>query len=334
MHVRSFAAFLLLLPACGGEPADTGLTVGMSGSGATSASTSTSTGAETTVGSETDGPTTASDPTTDETTAVAPTTTEATSTSTGPGPSDMCGNGIVEGEEECDLGAANADDAACTADCELAACGDGLVRDDVEQCDDGNLAPGDGCDPECQFESQGEDAEVVLEGLALTIPSDLYDGSQSSMACVDLAIAKVGVVHDVRMKIGADHPHVGDLVFKLWSPKGTVLTLLSLPGGAEAADDGMSDSTENSDIDPVWPVTFRNDGTDAELMGHTIGIDQAVCRDDGVCEYAPSPGAGPGEDFGDFVGEPSEGTWRFCAGDSAFADKGTLESVTLTVVVG
>ncbi|MFZ6179653.1 DUF4215 domain-containing protein [Nannocystis pusilla] len=323
MHVRSFVAFLSLLPACGGDPADTGLTVGMSTSGATSASTSTSTGEGTT----------ASEPTTGDTTAVGP-TSEATSTSTGPVPSDMCGNGIVEGEEECDLGAANADDAACTAGCELAACGDGLVRDDVEQCDDGNLAPGDGCDPACQFESQGEDTEVVLEDLALTIPSDLYDGSQSSMVCVDLAIAKVGVVHDVRMKIGADHPHVGDLVFKLWSPKGTVLTLLSLPGGAEAADDGMSDSTENSDIDPVWPVAFRDGGTDAELMGHTIGIDQAVCRDDGVCEYAPSPGAGPGEDFGDFVGEPSGGTWRFCAGDSAFADKGTLESVTLTVVVG
>jgi cysteine-rich repeat protein len=332
MRLRAFVAFLGVLSACGDDPADTGLSVGMSASGATSASTST--GETTTGDGESGGSESGASPTTttSETTAALPTTSDATTT--GHGPSDMCGNGIVEGEEECDLGAANADDAACTLACELAACGDGLVRDDVEQCDDGNLFPGDGCDPDCQFESQGEDTEVVLEDLGLMIPSDLYDGDQSSMACVDLPIAKVGVVHDVRMKIGADHPHVGDLVFKLWSPEGTVLTLMSLPGGAEAADDGMSDSTENSDIDPVWPVAFRNDGTDAELMGHTLGIDQAVCRDDGVCEYAPSPGAGPGEDFGDFTGEPSEGTWRFCAGDSAFADKGTLESVTLTVVVG
>lgn len=322
MHVRSIVAFLLLVSACGDDQADTGLSVGMSASGVTSASTSTST----TSGAETE-PTTTTDP-------AIPTTSEATTSSSGPGPSDMCGNGIVEGEEECDLGAANADDAACTAGCELAACGDGLVRDDVEQCDDGNLIPGDGCDPSCKFESQGEDTEVVLENLGLMIPSDLYDGNQSSMVCVDLAIAKEGVVHDVRMKIGADHPHVGDLVFKLWSPEGTVLTLMSLPGGAEEADDGMSDSINNSDIDPVWPVTFHNDGTDAELMGHSLGIDEAVCRDDGVCEFSPSPGAGPGEDFGDFTGEPSAGTWRFCAGDSAFADKGTLESVTLTVVVG
>jgi len=331
MHLRLLVALLLVSSACGDDPADTGLSVGMTTN--TPASTaSTSTGDLPTSSTSTgDSPTTGSattDSSTTTTDAVDPTTT------TGPDPSDMCGNGIVAGDEECDLGANNADDGACTLGCELAACGDGLVRDDVEQCDDGNLVPGDGCDPECQFESQGEDTEVVLENLGLMIPSDLYDGGQSSMVCVDLPIAKMGVVHDVRMKIGAEHPHVGDLVFKLWSPMGTVLTLMSLPGGAEEADDGMSDSTENSDIDAVWPVEFHNDGTDAELMGHALGIDEAVCRDDGVCEYAPSPGAGPGEDFGDFTGEPSQGTWRFCAGDSAFADKGTLESVTLTLVVG
>ncbi|MCY1062210.1 DUF4215 domain-containing protein [Nannocystis sp. SCPEA4] len=329
MHPRILVALLLVSPACGGDPVDNGLGVGMA-TDTPATSTSTSTGELPTTGSASEGASTTTDAGTASTTGAI----EAMTSTTGHVPPDTCGNGIVEGEEECDLGAANADEAACTLACELAACGDGLVRDDVEQCDDGNLAPGDGCDPDCQFEAQGEDTEVVHEGLGLMIPSDLYDGGQSSMACVDLPIARVGVVHDVRMKIGAEHPHVGDLVFKLWSPAGTVLTLMSLPGGAEAADDGMSDSPENSDMDAVWPVVFRNDGTDAELIGHTLGIDEAVCRDDGVCEYAPSPGAGPGEDFGEFTGEPSQGTWRFCAGDSAFADKGTLESVTLTVVVG
>lgn len=320
----ALAIVLTLLPACGDDGGDSGLMT-VSATQTASAATMTTTSESSTSEASTTDESSGSD------TAVVPTTTAPT---TGPGPGDMCGNGIQTGDEECDLGADNSDAGACTSQCQLAACGDGLVRVDVEQCDDANLAPGDGCDPNCQFEAQGEDTEVVLEDLGLLIPNDDYDGNQESMVCVDLAIAKVGVVHDVRVKVGAEHPFIGDLVFKLWSPKGTVLTLMSLPGGAEEADDGMSDSTEGSDLSATWPVTFRSDGTDAELMGHTIEQDQAVCRDDGVCDYAPSPGAGPGEDFGDFAGEASEGTWKFCAGDSAFADDGTLESVTLTVVVG
>jgi cysteine-rich repeat protein len=242
---------------------------------------------------------------------------------------DVCGDGQPTGDEECDLGAANADDGACTAGCRLPVCGDGLVQLGVEQCDDGGTQAGDGCDADCRLEGDGADVEVPLIGLGLTIPNDGYDGSQGSMVCADLAVEAPGAVTDVRVRVGIDHPFIGDLVIKLWSPEGTVLTLMSLPGGAEEADDGQSDSTEGSDLDPYWPVTFRNDGENAELMGQSLGLDEAVCRDDGVCDYSPYPGKGPGEDFGDFTGEPAAGVWRLCVGDTAFADKGTLESVAL-----
>lgn len=58
-----------------------------------------------------------------------------------------CGDSIVQGAEQCDTGGASA---TCTSTCQNrpAACGDGYVQG-TEQCDDGNLANGDGCTSTC-----------------------------------------------------------------------------------------------------------------------------------------------------------------------------------------
>ncbi len=61
-----------------------------------------------------------------------------------------CGNGVFEGDEQCDDGnTLNGDN--CQADCTLPQCGDGIF-DAGEQCEDGNTAPGDGCGSTCQNE--------------------------------------------------------------------------------------------------------------------------------------------------------------------------------------
>ena len=62
----------------------------------------------------------------------------------------LCGNGVIDGEEECDDGPANSDSApnACRTRCVDAYCGDGVV-DDGEECDDGDAVDGDGCDSDC-----------------------------------------------------------------------------------------------------------------------------------------------------------------------------------------
>ena len=65
-----------------------------------------------------------------------------------------CGDGIVDGDEECDAGPANSDDAVCTSECRKAKCGDGLVFtkiDDGEKCDDGpeNAWELGACSPDC-----------------------------------------------------------------------------------------------------------------------------------------------------------------------------------------
>lgn len=60
-----------------------------------------------------------------------------------------CGNGVKEEGEDCDDG--NDDDAdACTNECKKTpVCGDGIL-DEGEFCDDGNTVYGDGCSPDCR----------------------------------------------------------------------------------------------------------------------------------------------------------------------------------------
>jgi cysteine-rich repeat protein len=96
-----------------------------------------------------------------------------------------CGNGALQGGEECDDGNGSAGD-GCDPECRIEACGngqldaledceppgggdcdeqcsarrvecgDGVVDDGVgEECDDGNLAHGDGCSPGCLLEQCG-----------------------------------------------------------------------------------------------------------------------------------------------------------------------------------
>lgn len=101
----------------------------------------------------------------------------------------VCGDGAVQGAEECDNGVANgpagnctplctlpacgdgfvhppsgeacddgnaSDEDACLGDCTAATCGDGIVQQGVELCDDGNASAGDGCTPECTLASCGD----------------------------------------------------------------------------------------------------------------------------------------------------------------------------------
>ena len=91
------------------------------------------------------------------------------------GASNTCNNGVIDGVEACDgaelngedcttvLGDPNAAGLACNADClgfntagcgNANVCGNGAVEAGVgEQCDDGNVVAGDGCDAACQIEN-------------------------------------------------------------------------------------------------------------------------------------------------------------------------------------
>ncbi len=65
----------------------------------------------------------------------------------------QCGNKVVNPGEQCDDGnVANGD--GCTAKCQKNVCGDGILHSGVEPCDDGNTKSGDGCSSACKLEAK------------------------------------------------------------------------------------------------------------------------------------------------------------------------------------
>jgi cysteine-rich repeat protein len=77
--------------------------------------------------------------------------------------SGRCGDGEVGESEECDEGAANSDEGACTTACLEAECGDGHVWEGVETCEDDNSTNHDGCSTKCLAPRSLELASVGIE---------------------------------------------------------------------------------------------------------------------------------------------------------------------------
>ena len=171
---------------------------------------------------------------------------------------------------------------------------------------------------------------VFTEGCNV-IPDDLYDGSIGSMECFTVPGADL-IVDDVNVVLGVNHTWVGDLIVKVVSPAGTITTVQSIAGLAEPADDGASCCGDSSDASSGFPWTYDDSSAnDAELMGSTILGGDFVCQDDGLCDYFPNPGAGPGINLGDFIGEDASGDWMVCVGDSAGGDVGEICSAEVLI---
>ncbi|MEM7160660.1 MAG: DUF4215 domain-containing protein [Myxococcota bacterium] len=108
-------------------------------------------------------------------------------------PESQCGDGVVEGDEACDLGPANGTGDSCRDDCQLNECGDGYVAE-TELCDDGNDSNFDDCTNSCRPPSCGD-------GL-IQPPEQCDDGearNDDKGACLPsclLASCGDGLVHD------------------------------------------------------------------------------------------------------------------------------------------
>ncbi len=169
----------------------------------------------------------------------------------------------------------------------------------------------------------------------IAIPDGMYDGTLGTMACNTVTIATAGDVLDIDVAITMEHTWIGDVVVKLVSPAGTVNTLMSRPGEAEPADDGVSGGFgDSSDMVVGFPLTYSttNGLVDAETMGSTILDAGVVCMDDSECMFTPNTGAGPGGPTNSFfAGEEGSGDWQVCVGDRANLDSGNLGSTILTL---
>ncbi len=77
----------------------------------------------------------------------------------------VCGDGVQDPNEECDLGEQNgAENSGCLANCRMTQCGNGIIEGN-EMCDDGNNTNIDGCDYRCV-------AEVTYRGTNLNLTLD------------------------------------------------------------------------------------------------------------------------------------------------------------------
>jgi cysteine-rich repeat protein len=100
-------------------------------------------------------------------------------TSSTTGPAVFCGNGVVDGDEECDDGNDDNTD-ACVDDCKLAVCGDGYVGP-AEACDDGNGDNTDACVAGCQAAACGDGFLGPMESCD---DGNLEDGDGCSATCL------------------------------------------------------------------------------------------------------------------------------------------------------
>ena len=72
---------------------------------------------------------------------------------------------MIDPQEQCDSGALNSDTTpdACRTNCVRAGCGDAVI-DSSEECDDGNVAGGDGCGPTCLLEGNPTTGTTTTTG--------------------------------------------------------------------------------------------------------------------------------------------------------------------------
>jgi cysteine-rich repeat protein len=95
----------------------------------------------------------------------------------------VCGNHVVDAGETCDDGNQAPGD-GCDATCHHEpACGDGTV-DPGEACDDGNRTGGDGCDDRCRREHPAVCGDGIKEGDEECDDGNLLDRDSCDSTCV------------------------------------------------------------------------------------------------------------------------------------------------------
>jgi subtilisin-like proprotein convertase family protein len=166
----------------------------------------------------------------------------------------------------------------------------------------------------------------------VSIVDDSYNGTPASMASVPLAVPASTTIQNVAVRLAMAHTWIGDLTIKVRNPVGTVVTLMSRPGLAESADDGTGGSGASSDLSASFPILFQKGAAvSAENMGNTLTGSQAICRDDGICNFVPASGAAAAGGLDSFKGQNAFGTWRLYVGDSGAGDTGAINEFTLII---
>lgn len=195
----------------------------------------------------------------------------------------LCGNGAVEGSEECDGGA------DCTGACKrVTTCGDGKAEGD-EQCDDDNTASGDGCSASCLFElkpeSEPNDSCALADGPFG--PNFMTSGSVLPAGEVDyyaIALAETADLHIETFGAGGPGTCDGDSVIELFSP-GCASSLAFNDDSVKSQGFSycsMLDASQYAEVHDlaagIYIVAVSAFGG-GELPGYTLLVSQNTCGD-------------------------------------------------------
>ncbi len=144
-------------------------------------------------------------------------------------PPIVCGDGFVEGPEECDDG--NADDTdGCLSTCQHATCGDGFVRAGVEACDDGNADDTDACLSSCQLATCGDG--FVRAGVEACDDGNADDTDGCLSSCV------VATCGDGHVQAGVEACDDGNLIDGDGCSRTCALEPPAAPGGCSCGGPG------------------------------------------------------------------------------------------------
>jgi MYXO-CTERM domain-containing protein len=169
-------------------------------------------------------------------------------------PVNCCGNGSVDGDEDCDDGNGKDND-ACLSDCTMNTCGDGIVNDDDEDCDDGGVS--ETCDDDCTTAECGDGTLNMVAGEDCDDGNDI-DGDGCSSQCL---------MDDGGSESGEGSGDTTDTMSPTTTMPSTTIT---------ASATGVSATTDDSDSD-----------TDGDEGGGADSDDGCGCRSD-----APASGWG------------------------------------------
>ena len=211
----------------------------------------------------------------------------------------FCGDGMINGTDECDDGNL-VDNDACSNLCRIAdGCGDGNL-DAGETCDDDNVVAGDGCSPACVPDlgcAAGQQVVIVAHPMAEAVPDN------SSGLVSSITIPNAGLVRRVIPIVNASHADLGQLDLYLRSPRGVQRALTTDLSGMAYRATLFSDTAPGPIGAGVAPYT---------------GAFQPV--------QSISDAAG-------WNGQQAGGVWNLRVGDDTTLQTGTLDSWSLAVCV-
>jgi cysteine-rich repeat protein len=115
----------------------------------------------------------------------------------------VCGDGVPQGDEQCDDGNASNRD-ACLASCRHGICGDGFVRTGTEECDggDGPCGPSEVCATDCTCQPPGQPCTSTTVTVNLQTPEVIGSATlELDYPEADVAIPGSGGVQSVRDRV-------------------------------------------------------------------------------------------------------------------------------------